>query len=186
MAVIDRETFLSSGNVMPLVAVDLIFVRKPGEVLLQLRNKPPAEGFWSVPGGRLFKNERIKDAVSRIADFEVELTDLVQSEKFQPQPLGCFEHFYDDAFNSRKYSSIHYLVLAHRIDVPSDYSLPGDDPAYQRFHWWPVPQALEHASVHGYTKDYLRLLQGSSDNTGFHISQTIAAENTTLDLSNSN
>ena len=64
---LDKDTFLAVVDRAPLVAVDLVFIRNSREILLGLRNNRPAQGFWFVPGGRIFKNEKIGAALIRVA-----------------------------------------------------------------------------------------------------------------------
>ena len=64
---LDRATFLEVVRNTPLVSVDLIVRDSRGRVLLGLRNNAPARHSWFTPGGRICKNERIVDAVGRVA-----------------------------------------------------------------------------------------------------------------------
>jgi colanic acid biosynthesis protein WcaH len=54
----------------PVVSVDLV-VRTGGGVVLARRTNEPARGEWFVPGGRVLKNERLADAVDRLARGEL-------------------------------------------------------------------------------------------------------------------
>jgi colanic acid biosynthesis protein WcaH len=152
---LDRETFLTIIDRAPLVAVDLIFVRDSQEVLLGLRNNRPAQGFWFVPGGRIFKNEKIGEALIRVAEAELGLGDAVRSGRLAPKQIGGFEHFYPDCFAGDSEVSTHYVVLGHRVDVPAGFSLPMADAQHAEFRWWPIEEALDATEVHRFTKDYL-------------------------------
>lgn len=55
---------------MPIPCVDIALVHK-GRVLLVQRDDPPARGEWWVPGGRVLKNERMRDTAARKAFEEV-------------------------------------------------------------------------------------------------------------------
>jgi ADP-ribose pyrophosphatase YjhB (NUDIX family) len=49
----------------PIVAVAAIVYDPTGRVLLVERGKPPGEGLWSVPGGRLEGSETLAQGVAR-------------------------------------------------------------------------------------------------------------------------
>lgn len=152
---LDNENFLAIVDRTPLVAVDLVFIRNSRDILLGFRNNRPAQGFWFVPGGRIFKNEKIGEALVRVADAELGLGDGIRSGELSPRLIGCFEHFYPDCFAGECDVSTHYVVLGHRLDVPDNFDLPRADAQHAEFRWWPIEEALETAAVHRFTKDYL-------------------------------
>ncbi len=49
----------------PTIAVGGIVFDPDGRVLIVQRGKPPGEGLWSVPGGRLEPGESIEAAIAR-------------------------------------------------------------------------------------------------------------------------
>ena len=138
----------------PLVAVDLVLVRDGKEVLLGLRRNRPAQGFWFVPGGRIRKNEKMADALLRVAGDELGLADALRNGALRPRLIGGFEHFYPDCFAGDCAVSTHYVVLGHRLDVPAGFDLPLVDDQHAAFRWWPIDEALGAAEVHRFTKDY--------------------------------
>lgn len=101
----------------PLVSVDLI-VRCDDGILLGLRENEPAKGEWFVPGGVVFKNERLPEAVQRVADTEFGCE--VRLERY----LGVFEHFYDTAdvegVEDKHYVAHAYVVHPGTEDFASD------------------------------------------------------------------
>ena len=62
-----KEHFKEVVKNAPLIALDLIVFDKEKLVLLGLRNNNPGIGLWIVPGGRIYKNETLKDALKRIS-----------------------------------------------------------------------------------------------------------------------
>ena len=54
----------------PIVAIDLIIRDESDRVLLGFRTNEPAKGVYFVPGGRIWKDERISDAFERILKAE--------------------------------------------------------------------------------------------------------------------
>jgi colanic acid biosynthesis protein WcaH len=148
---LDKATFLQVVDKTPLVSVDLIVVRDQREVLLGFRNNRPAQGFWFVPGGRVLKNEKIDDALRRVAGAELGLPEVFA---FSPRLLGVFQHFCPDSFAGDLGIPTHYVVLAHRLDVPADFSLPQADDQHREYRWWSLAEAASHYAVHRYTRDY--------------------------------
>ena len=151
---LDSDTFKTIVAATPLVAVDLVIVRGTQDVLLGLRNNRPAQGFWFVPGGRIFKDESIQAALARIAQAELGLGDALTAGEMAPRWLGVFEHFYPDCFAGDIGISTHYVVLGYMLHVPMDCSLPVCDEQHSQLRWWPIGDALASPAVHRFTKDY--------------------------------
>ena len=151
----EREHFVELLRGLPLVSVDLVLVRGGTEILLGLRTNRPAQGSWFVPGGRILKDEPRADALKRVAARELGIADVAG---LKPQLLGVFEHFYPDCFAGDIGVSTHYVVIAHRIDVPLGFEVPGCDNQHAELRWWPIAEATANADVHRYTRDYLPLL----------------------------
>ena len=63
----EDELVLKIIDATPLISIDLIILNSNDEILLGKRNNRPAKGYWFVPGGRIRKNETLKQALSRIA-----------------------------------------------------------------------------------------------------------------------
>lgn len=151
---LDKATFRTVVDSAPLVAVDLLLVRDGREVLLGLRNNRPAQGSWFAPGGRIYKNETIAQALRRVAGNELGLGAAVDRGELQPQLIGVFEHFYDDSFFGAGEVSTHYVVLAHRIDVAPGFEIPAMDAQHAELRWWRIDEALGAAAVHRFTRNY--------------------------------
>jgi 8-oxo-dGTP diphosphatase len=49
----------------PTVAVAAVIFDPAGQVLLVRRGRPPGQGLWTVPGGKVEAGERLADAVVR-------------------------------------------------------------------------------------------------------------------------
>ena len=151
----EREHFVELLRGLPLVSVDLVLVRGGTEILLGLRTNRPAQGSWFVPGGRILKDEPRADALKRVAARELGIANIAG---LKPQLLGVFEHFYPDCFAGDIGVSTHYVVIAHRIDVPLGFEVPGCDNQHAELRWWPIAEATANTDVHRYTRDYLPLL----------------------------
>lgn len=151
---LDQQTFITVVEAAPLVSLDILMIRGGCEVLLGLRNNRPAQGFWFVPGGRILKNETINQAFLRIAKKELGLEVLGKNSQLNVSFYGSYEHFYDDCFAGDVGVSTHYVVLAHKVDVPENTPLPASDEQHIAFKWWSIQEALQSKEVHQYTKNY--------------------------------
>jgi len=70
---IDAEEYGRIQELMPILCVDVVLTHQGKCLLLQRRNQP-ALGQWWFPGGRVLKNELIKDAAHRKVQMEVGLS----------------------------------------------------------------------------------------------------------------
>ena len=102
----------------PIVAVAGIVFDAEGRVLLVERGKPPAEGQWSVPGGRLIGAETLAQGVAREVREETGLTVEVG-------PLSCVVERMGDDF--------HFVILDYRARVVGGTLVAGSDARAARF-----------------------------------------------------
>ncbi|MEO0836741.1 MAG: GDP-mannose mannosyl hydrolase [Cyanobacteria bacterium J06642_3] len=132
----------------PLISIDLVIVDNRGKILVGLRNNEPARGKWFVPGGRIYKNESIESAFSRISSAELGISLEIKKAEM----LGVFEHIYDTNFANSPGFGTHYVVLAYRVYVPDVIvDLPQDQ---HRNYLWITEQDLEKIDVHPNTEAY--------------------------------
>jgi colanic acid biosynthesis protein WcaH len=148
-AVMDRSLFLTVIDATPLISIDLIVRTPQSEVLLGKRRKRPAQGFWFVPGGRIRKNERVAEALQRIAAVEIGWVPSPEDIRFK----GVYEHLYDDNFHAAAGIGTHYVVLAHEVTVADDIRVAPDD-QHTELRWWPLTRLMTRADVHNNTKAY--------------------------------
>jgi len=145
------EEFAEIVRLAPLVSVDLIVKDRHNRVLLGMRKNRPAKNFWFVPGGRVMKNERIADAIVRIAKDELGIKAAAANAKF----LGVFEHLYKENFACKKGFGTHYVVLAYEIRT-SQTQLRGLDEQHSRYEWFDSSGAVNNKKVHPNTKAYFK------------------------------
>jgi colanic acid biosynthesis protein WcaH len=156
---LDAKSFQAAVAAVPLVSIDMVMIRGASEVLLGLRTNRPAQNFWFVPGGRIYKNERMGAAIARIAEGELGLGEALNSGQLCAQFLGAYEHFYADCFAGDVGISTHYVVLAHLFRLETGFALPtAADQQHSSLRWWPMAEALAAPEVHQLTKDYLLAL----------------------------
>ncbi len=136
----------------PLISIDLILKSQDQRILLGERLNRPAQGFWFVPGGRIYKNEKLDAAFSRIAFEELGLERARSEATF----LGAYEHMYQDSqFGEHLFdSSTHYVVLAYGMNV--DEGLLENLPKLQHgdYRWWDLHALMASNQVHQHTKNY--------------------------------
>ncbi len=140
---IDDTLFRGIIENTPLVSLDLL-VRREGRVLLGRRLNRPAKGFWFTIGGRIFKNERLDDTITRIARDE-----LGMKLNAAPRFVGVFEHLYDDSIYEGV--STHYINLVYEAEIDELPSLPREQ--HDTYRWFSVGELLESEEVHGYIKE---------------------------------
>ncbi len=133
----------------PLVSIDLIVKDERGRVLLGLRKNKPAQGFWFVPGGRIFKDEFLYDALERIGQEELGFPLEIDAVRF----LGVFEHLYEDNFAGVEGVSTHYVVLGCEVlQLVTLDQLPSGQ--HDDWRFWEMPDLMESNEVHRNTKAY--------------------------------
>ncbi len=147
---IEGDLFKTLIENTPLVSVDLI-VKQKGKVLLGKRVNKPAQGYYFTLGGRVFKNERIKDAIKRIS--KLELGIIIDNN---PKFIGVFEHLYDDSIFETV--STHYLNLGYEIEVSDLEDLPRDQ--HDDYRWFDLEELMQSDEVHAYVKDYFTKEKG--------------------------
>ena len=148
---IDKKHVLEIIETTPLVSIDLVIRNPSNKVLLGKRNNRPAMGYWFVPGGRIFKNETINQALKRIS--EVELGQDLSTKA--PSLLGAYDHIYEDNFLNVKGINTHYVVLAFVIALQQEIEVKSDE-QHTELKWWEIDKLLQDQTVHQNTKVYFR------------------------------
>jgi len=95
---------------VPLVCVNVI-IPKDNAVLVVYRLEESAKGEWWIPGGRVYKNEKLGDTAVRIARQEVGLDVTVK------KLVGIYDEMFDkgalpDLKNGVHYASVIFLCEA--------------------------------------------------------------------------
>jgi len=145
---LDNNTFSSIIQNTPLISIDLIVKNKQGQILLGKRLNKPAQNFWFVPGGRVFKDEILSDAFTRTVKEELGINLKKDDARF----YGVYEHFYDDNVFNNDFST-HYIVLAHEIQI-NDITKTNNQ--HSQYKWFDKDKLLNDNNVHKYTKDYFK------------------------------
>ena len=146
---VERDIFKCIVKNVPLISIDFL-VKKDNKYLLGKRNNRPAKDFYFTTGGRIFKNETIKEAQKRILKNELNLDyDIILPIKF----IGIFEHFYEDSIFGNEIST-HYINLAYEIKIQGIQNLPKEQ--HNEYKWYSKEEILNSDKVHKYVKDYFK------------------------------
>lgn len=147
---LSKDTFKKIVKYTPLISIDLIIEDKKGKILLGRRSNFPAKGKWFVPGGRIRKDEKFRDAFHRILKSETGLNQSMEDTHF----VGVYEHLYPgENFAGDPEFSTHYIVIAYRLKLNAGLSeLPKEQ--HSDYWWVGVPELIEHPDVHHNTKNY--------------------------------
>ena len=117
----------------PIPAVGVVCFRRDGpgapEVLLIRRGKPPREGEWSLPGGRIEPGEAVRDAALR---------ELAEETGVQARLVGLID-VVDGLFGTAH----HYVLIDYLAEWVSGEPVAGDDAVEARF----VPLAEVEALI---------------------------------------
>ena len=114
---LEKELFSSIIENTPLISIDLIIKDSEGKILLGQRINKPAKNSWFVPGGRIYKDEKIEDAFKRITKDEIGKEFNISNSSFK----GVYQHFYDDNVFNDNFST-HYIVLGFELVIKEELS----------------------------------------------------------------
>lgn len=127
----------------PQLAVGAIVMRN-NKVLLVKRGRPPGEGLWAVPGGRVKLGETLKEAVEREVREETGL--IVRARN----PVYAFDLIERDEEGRIQY---HYVVVDLLADYIEGQPSPDDDALEAR---WVTFEALRDLPASRTTREVLR------------------------------
>lgn len=89
---------------MPLPCVDLLVTHK-NSLLLMLRNNEPGKDLWFTPGGRIYRNESLTEAVKRI---------LFEESGLQPINITQISTM------SHMWPEVHTVTTYYKVEVNSE------------------------------------------------------------------
>ena len=141
---VPRDSWKTIVSYSPLVSVDLIVESESGIVVGKRKNKP-AKGKWFTPGGIVRKEERLEDAVHRVAK-----TELGQSVNIKTQ-LGVYEHHYPNS----EFSDVskHYIAIGYVVTVDEGEIIP--DSQHSELKIVSPHYDKEKSDLHKYMQRYL-------------------------------
>lgn len=125
---------------MPILCIDFVLVNN-GKVLLTLRTKEPSKNQWWIQGGRVHKNEKLVDTVTRKAKEEVGIdVEIIRI-------LGVYEIMFEKgAFDL----PVHDVAVCFLVK-PKDNVKISLDHTHQKYKW--IDKIDEE--LHPYVKEVL-------------------------------
>jgi len=149
---LSEEIWKTCVNSIPIFGIDMIIFSRKYGVLMGRRINNPAKGKLFVPGGRVYKNERIKDAFNRILLNETGLTFSFN----KTISMGLYEHFYNVTSWSTLECSTHYIIDARLIEIDQEkINLKINlNEQHSNFEWISL-EDMKSSSIHSYSKMYL-------------------------------
>ncbi len=123
------------GNSFPQISVAAIVFNPQSHVLLIQRGQPPAEGLWSIPGGKLHYGESLENACTREVREETGID-------IEPGPLV--------EVIERIVEGFHYVILdyaAHTIGDNTQHPVAASDVTDAR--WVALPELERYDTTEG-------------------------------------
>lgn len=150
------EKYLQALSLTQVVSIDLIVKNSQGKVLVGKRKNKPAQGYFFVPGGRIYKNETIPQGIERLAEMELGIS----LKNFTHNFLCISDHIYPDNFlgavdSEQKPVGTHYLCIGVELDLNKsrmDEKIFSDQ--HSAMNWLTQEEILSRKDVHPNTKLY--------------------------------
>ncbi len=151
---LNKEDFYSVVKKTPLVSVDFI-IKNNGKILLGYRNNNPARGTYFTPGGVIFKDEKINEAISRVLNDElgIDYNPIKNNIEFN----GVFNHMYPNNFKDESFGT-HYVCLSYiiNLDLPLDeYGISVSDSQHDGIEWRSIETIINSNDVHPLVKEMI-------------------------------
>jgi colanic acid biosynthesis protein WcaH len=136
-----------------LFSMDLVVVDNQNRILVGERVNRPAQGYWFVPGGRVYKNETLSNAFERICLDEIGQAFLYPETK----QLGLYEHFYNDSVFGEDVST-HYISAPYliRLSETERLNLPAEQ--HRHYRWVNIEDFSCDDAIHHHSKVFLDCL----------------------------
>jgi colanic acid biosynthesis protein WcaH len=144
---LSSEDFKLVVQSAPIFSMDLVVLNEKNQILVGKRKNAPAKGYWFVPGGRVFKNEPLVDAFSRISNAEL-------GQKFDyssVKQLGLYDHFYDDSVFGNDIST-HYINAPCLIKLRGGLTLNLPTEQHQEYRWVNIGDFINDVTIHRFSK----------------------------------
>ena len=144
----DNE-FFDIIKLTPLVAIDLLISYK-SKILLGRRLNQPAKGYYFIPGGRIFKGEKLEKACLRLTQNEIGFEILLNKFIFHMNT----QHIYPNNFFNEDFST-HYVCLCYKYNLSDDeFKNINIDQQHDNVLWLSKDEILKNDLVHLNTKNY--------------------------------
>lgn len=149
----DKE-FSNIIELTPLVSIDFI-IKYNDMFLLGKRNNEPAKNYYFVPGGRIFKNEKLEEACKRLSKKELGIIINFNQLEF----LTNTQHIYNNNVFDNNFNT-HYVCLAYIYQLKEEeYNKICFDDQHSELLWLSKHEILNNKKVHINTINYINLLE---------------------------
>jgi colanic acid biosynthesis protein WcaH len=129
---LSQEDFNAIYSKVPRLNVDLVILTDKGEIVLAKRSILPSIGSWHLPGGTVYKTERIEDAAKRIAKKETGFDIKVV------RPLGYIESPHEQ----REFFEMHSISIPLLVEIVGGELHKNADAKEIGFFKEPFPEPL--------------------------------------------
>lgn len=129
MKLTERD-FIDIYSQIPRLCVDLVIKNEKG-ILLALRSTEPYKDMWNLPGGTVYKGEKIEKAVMRVAKKETGLDVEVG------KCLGYIEYLNENRFDV----SMHTVSIVLEV-IPKEGELCYDENTKELRYFKELPENL--------------------------------------------
>jgi len=155
---LSQDDYHRAIELTQVVSVDIL-IQKDEKYLLGKRINNPAKGYLFNPGGRVFKDESIREAAKRIIKDETGIR--THDESFEFSFGGAYEHHYPNNFRDDKFGT-HYVSMLFRQNTRLLKIDPEDverhmTSQHSEVVWMTGDEILESWKVHPYVKDFFRI-----------------------------
>ena len=131
---------------MPICCVDILIREGDKILLVKRRDNPAKEEFWP-PGGRIYKNETLKEAVKRKALEETGLKVKIEGQ------VGVYETFFENGIFDNLKGGTHTINVCYLTKVIGDSSKIVLDKTGSEFKWVHITEEDIPDYVKRYFKD---------------------------------
>ena len=107
---IPKQKYKEILEVLPIACIDLVIVNN-GKILLAKRTNNPAKGQWFLPGGRILKGEKLKDAAIRKAKEEIGISVKII------KPLIFDETIFEESSMKEVKSGAHTINVSFLVEA---------------------------------------------------------------------
>ncbi|HHZ92505.1 TPA: NUDIX domain-containing protein [Candidatus Poribacteria bacterium] len=150
--VLDQDEYFQAVSLTQLVSIDILVIYD-GKLLVGERTNNPAKGSFFVPGGKVYKNEYLKEALERISKDEIGLR--LTSDQITLH--GIYDHIYENNFRDDSCGT-HYVCIACLFELDDVGKVGVVETAmlsqHQRVEWLDTNQIVDHPKVHTNVKSY--------------------------------
>jgi len=157
---LSQDDYYLAGKLTQFVSVDLL-VKHNEKFLMGKRVNQPAKGYWFNPGGKVYKNESIKEALKRVLKNEV---GLDWNEVSNCEFIAPFEHVYSNNFRDNSYET-HYVSMAYILKIKEgdikegivDKIEESMKLQHEEIKWFSLSEILSNNEVHKFVKNFFEL-----------------------------